>query len=100
MPKEPTIKSGLRPTLSTVAIATIVKIRIFRPIKAVCKSDESVATMRKAGLKVQTVTPEVDAEWRKEAEGFYPKIRGSIVPADLFDEVRRLLQEYRARGKS
>ena len=55
--------------------------------------------MRNRGLKVQSVTPEIEAEWRKLAEGFYPQIRGKIVPADIFDEVVRLLQEYR-KGKS
>jgi hypothetical protein len=29
------------------------------------------------------------------AEASYPRIRGNIVPADYFDEVRRLLNEYR-----
>jgi TRAP-type C4-dicarboxylate transport system substrate-binding protein len=59
------------------------------------ESNESVATMKKNGLKVQTATPEIEAAWRKAAEEFYPKIRGKIVPADMFDEVQRLLQEYR-----
>jgi hypothetical protein len=26
-----------------------------------------------------------------------PKVRGSVVPADMFDEVVRLLAEYRSR---
>ena len=55
--------------------------------------------MRTRGLKVQPVTPEMEAEWRKVAEGFYPQIRGKIVPAEIFDEVVRLVQEYR-KGKS
>jgi TRAP-type C4-dicarboxylate transport system substrate-binding protein len=38
------------------------------------------------------------ADWRKQTEAVYPKIRGKIVPADLFDEVRRLRDECRARG--
>jgi len=54
--------------------------------------------MKKRGLTVHAVTPEVEAEWRKVAEEVYPKVRGSIVPADMFDEVRRLLQEYRSSG--
>jgi TRAP-type transport system periplasmic protein len=62
------------------------------------ESNESVSTMKKNGLKVQAATPDIEAEWRKFAEGFYPQIRGKIVPADLFDEVVRLLQEYR-KGK-
>jgi len=28
-------------------------------------------------------------------EKIYPEIRGTIVPADIFDEVVRLLKEYR-----
>jgi len=62
------------------------------------ESNESVTAMKKLGLKVQASTPEVETEWRKFAEGFYPQIRGKVVPADLFDEVVRLLQEYR-KGK-
>jgi hypothetical protein len=36
------------------------------------------------------------AEWRKEAEGVYPKLRGGQIPAELFDQVRKLRDEYRA----
>ena len=38
------------------------------------------------------------AEWRKATEAAYPTMRGKLVPADLFDEVRRLRDEYRAKG--
>jgi hypothetical protein len=51
--------------------------------------------MKKRGLIVHRLTPEIEAEWRKGAEEVYPKIRGRMVPADKFDEVRRLLEEYR-----
>ncbi len=61
------------------------------------ESDESVEAMRKRGLVVHPVPPELDAEWRRTAESFYPKIRGKIVPSDLFDDVRAMLSEYRAR---
>jgi TRAP-type C4-dicarboxylate transport system substrate-binding protein len=39
------------------------------------------------------------ADWRKQTEGVYAKMRGPIIPEDLFDEVRRLRDEYRARPK-
>ena len=61
------------------------------------ESDEAVAAMRSRGLQVLTPTPAVEAEWRSAAEAFYPRIRGRMVPADMFDEVMRLLSEYRAR---
>lgn len=60
------------------------------------ESVESVQAMRKRGLTVHAVTPEVEAEWRREAEAAYPKIRGVIVPADIFDEVVKQLKAYRA----
>ncbi len=64
--------------------------------KGRAEAEESVVAMQKRGLKVQHATPEVEAEWRKTAEEFYPKIRGTIVPADMFDRVQNLLTEYRS----
>lgn len=64
------------------------------------ESDQAVVEMVKRGLKVHKVTPEVEGEWRKVAEGVYDQIRGKIVPADLFDEVKRLLGEYRVPKKA
>ena len=61
------------------------------------EGEESVAAMRQRGLTVHPVTPAIEAEWRAIAESLYPRIRGSMVPADMFDEVVRLLREYRAR---
>jgi len=60
------------------------------------ESVESVEAMRKRGLTVHPLTPEAEAQWRREMEAVYPKIRGSIVPADIFDEVMSQLDIYRA----
>jgi TRAP-type C4-dicarboxylate transport system substrate-binding protein len=61
------------------------------------EAQEAVRTMQeKWALKVHEVTPEVEAEWRRTAEAAYPAIRGRIVPEEVFDEVVRLLAEYRA----
>jgi TRAP-type C4-dicarboxylate transport system substrate-binding protein len=62
------------------------------------ESEEAVEKMKKNGLTVHTVSPEVEAKWRAAAEEVYPQIRGRIVPADIFDEAIRLLKEYRASG--
>lgn len=64
------------------------------------ENEESVEAMRKRGLNVIAVTPETEAIWRKMAEENYPKIRGSIVPDDMFDRVQQLLAEYRESGAS
>jgi TRAP-type C4-dicarboxylate transport system substrate-binding protein len=60
------------------------------------EGDEAVAAMQKRGLKVHRLTPEIEARWVAAAEETYPRIRGTIVPVDIFDEVQRLLQEYRS----
>jgi TRAP-type C4-dicarboxylate transport system substrate-binding protein len=60
------------------------------------ESQESVDAMQKRGLKVQALSPEVQLEWNKFAENVYPQIRGKIVPAEMFDEVQRLVKEFRA----
>jgi len=62
------------------------------------ENEESVAAMVKRGLKVDELTPAELEEWRKFAEDVHPRIRGDVVPADMFDEVVRLLKEYRAPG--
>jgi len=58
--------------------------------------DEAIATMQKRRLQVIHADAATMAEWRRDAEGVYPKLRGSQIPADLFDEVRKLRDEYRA----
>jgi TRAP-type C4-dicarboxylate transport system substrate-binding protein len=60
------------------------------------ESDASVTAMEKRGLKVQKVTPEVNAEWRSLIEGLQGQIRGKLVPAETFDEAQRCVKEYRA----
>ena len=60
------------------------------------ESAESEAAMVRRGLTIAKPSPEVVAEWRKMAEAQYPKIRGRMIPADVFDAALRSIQEYRA----
>ena len=60
------------------------------------ESVESVDAMRKRGLIVNPLTPQAEAQWRREMEAVYLKIRGPIVPADIFDEVTNQLALFRA----
>jgi TRAP-type transport system periplasmic protein len=63
------------------------------------EGDEAVAAMVKRGLRVHRLSPELEAQWQAGAEEVYPLIRGRLVPEDIFDEVMRLLKEYRAGGQ-
>ena len=56
---------------------------------------DSVPLMQQFGLNVVHADNKSLEEWRRLAESVYPKFRGGIVPADLFDEVKRLRDEYR-----
>ena len=60
------------------------------------ESLEAVEAMKRRGLQVHTASPALLDEWQKFAEAVYPRMRGTMVPADMFDEVLRLLQEYRS----
>jgi TRAP-type C4-dicarboxylate transport system substrate-binding protein len=64
--------------------------------KGRAEAEQSVVAMQKRGLKVQHATSDIEAEWRKTAEQVYPKIRGTIVPVEMFDRVQNLLKEYRS----
>ncbi len=62
--------------------------------------DDAVVEMKKRGLNVITLDAATLADWRRQAEEAYPKLRGRLAPAELFDEVKRLRDEFRAqRGK-
>ncbi len=62
------------------------------------ESDASIEAMKKRGLTVTPVTPEIREAWRKFLEPIYPKVRGTLVPADLFDQVMQALDEQRKHG--
>jgi len=60
------------------------------------EDDEAIEAMKKRGLNVYAPSAEEEAEWRRAVEQAYPRIRGTLVPADAFDEVMILLREYRS----
>jgi len=43
-----------------------------------------------------TLTPELDAEWDQTVAKSYPKVRGTAVPADIYDQVISELKTFRA----
>jgi TRAP-type transport system periplasmic protein len=55
----------------------------------------SIPIMQQFGLNLVKPDAKATAEWRRLAEGIWPKLRGTMMPADLFDQVKRLRDEYR-----
>ncbi len=64
--------------------------------KARQEVDDAVNAMKKRGLIVNRPNPEQMREWSDLAEKLYPRIRGTMVPAETFDEVFSHLKTYRA----
>ena len=90
-------------TLSPQTQAALRKpaIEAGRLIKADGRREnvESIEALRKRGLTVHALTPAVSAEWDGVVEKAWPKVRGSVVPADIFDEVMSQLKAFRAMRK-
>jgi TRAP-type C4-dicarboxylate transport system substrate-binding protein len=64
------------------------------------ESLESVEAMRKRGLQVHPVPDDVLAEWLRVVEPTYDQVRGTMVPADIFDAVAEQVKAFRAAGAS
>ena len=70
----------------------------FAENRRLWEAAESLETMRKdKGLTIHTPSQEQLDAWQKFAEELWPEIRGTLVPADLFDEVQKLLAERRKK---
>ena len=61
------------------------------------KDDQLLLAMKKRGLVVGRPNADQLREWTEFAEKLYPRIRGTMVPADTFDEVFAHLKAYRAQ---
>ncbi len=86
------IPADLRPRLLEASHA--VGQRLRGEIRKL--NDDALAVMQKNGLKVSKVPPAALEEWRKTVEDIYPRIRGNIIPADMFDLALKYRNEYRA----
>ncbi len=83
------IPEALRPQLKKIAEATGSRVRT--EIRRMEK--EAMAVMQKRGLKIITPTQEQFNEWRLATEATYPKIRGSLIPEQWFDEALKISNE-------
>ncbi|MDH4258951.1 MAG: TRAP transporter substrate-binding protein DctP [Gammaproteobacteria bacterium] len=63
------------------------------------EDEEAVQAMKdKMGLKVIPMTPDAERQWRAEAASIYPRIRGTLVPAPMFDAAVEILKARHAAG--
>ncbi len=63
------------------------------------EDDQTIQAMKdKLGLKITTLSPEAEREWRAEIGRMYPRVRGKIVPAPMFDAAVETLKARHAKG--
>jgi len=86
------IPADLRPKL--LAIAKELGKKVDDEVAKL--NAEAVAAMEKQGLKVVKVDA---AAWRATAEKSWPVVRGEVVPAAFFDEVKAVRDAQRAAKK-
>ena len=58
------------------------------------EDEEAVRVMQRRGLQVHPVPPEARAEWDRLVARVYPQLRGTKVPAEIFDEVMASLATF------
>lgn len=85
------IPAELQAKLRAACDATGVKFRT----QSREESEKSVRVMQERGLKIHQVPPEAEADWKQLSDILLPRVRGTLVPEDIFDEILRLLAEYR-----
>lgn len=90
---------GLAPETQQAVMKAAAEAGVQMQARLRAESTESIEAMKERGLIVYTVTPEIEEVWRRTVEEVYPKIRGSIVPAQMFDEVQGLLRQYRSSNE-
>jgi TRAP-type C4-dicarboxylate transport system substrate-binding protein len=84
------------PTVQQDVRAAADKAGFEMRTKARQEVTEAVSAMQKRGLVVNKPNPEQLQEWRDLADKLYPRIRGTMVPAETFDEVFMHIKAYRA----
>jgi TRAP-type C4-dicarboxylate transport system substrate-binding protein len=86
----------MSPEVQKAVAASSDKAGVLIRAKARQEVDDAVDAMKKRGLTVNRPNAEQMREWNELAAKLYPRIRGTMVPAETFDEVFAHLKAYRA----
>jgi TRAP-type transport system periplasmic protein len=88
------------PAADKPVVAAAAKAAEARLLGDAAKLDEtSIATMKTRGLTVTTPDPKAMATFRAEADRLVATIRGTLVPADIYDAALRERDAYRKMKK-
>ena len=62
------------------------------------EDEESLKAMQAHGLAIHEVPADALAQWSQLSDTLLARVRGNLVPADIFDEVQRALADYRRQS--
>jgi len=86
------IPAEFRPKILEISRAASERLR--KEIRNL--NEEALRAMIENGLKVSHVEPSVADRWRMVVEETFPRVRGKIIPAEVFDAVVAGRKEFRA----
>ena len=87
---------GMSPEVQTAVRAASDKAGAQIRTKARQEVEEAVDAMKKRGLTVNKPNAAQMKEWNDLADKLYPRIRGTMVPTETFDDVMAHLKTFRA----
>ena len=87
---------GMSPEVQTAVRAASDKAGGQIRTKARQEVEEAVDAMKKRGLTVNKPNAAQMKEWNDLADKLYPRIRGTMVPTETFDDVMAHLKTFRA----
>lgn len=87
---------GMSPEVQTAVRAASDKAGAQIRTKARQEVEEAVDAMKKRGLTVNKPNLAQMKEWNDLADKLYPRIRGTMVPTETFDDVMAHLKTFRA----
>jgi TRAP-type C4-dicarboxylate transport system substrate-binding protein len=83
----------IKPEYQEKMLQAIVEVNKYQKEEGRYLDTESIDVMKEYGLQVQTLTDEELQYWKDYVEGWHDDIRGSYVPAEIFDKVVALKKE-------
>ena len=90
--------SAMSPAAQTALREAGEKAGLAMRTQARKEVDEATAAMVKRGLTVHRPNEAQLREWQQLAEQLYPRIRGTLVPAETFDQVFAHVRAYRSQA--
>jgi len=88
---------GIEPTLreKLLAAAQDAGARMRGNVRSL--SDEAISIMQGYGLVVHEVPPEIEAEWERAAREGSQMLIGTLIPADIMEQVLHYRDEFRSQ---